>query len=428
MASSSINIGGGDDQFNRYKMPPVQAKVEGRGNGIKTRIVNCADVARALHRPPGYLCKFFGCELGAQTKIDHNAAVYIVNGAFQQNVLADTLKKFIEMFVVCTNCNLPETDLKLKKNGNITQACNACGTEALCDMTHKLCTYIANNPPDGKKKKATGKLDKATRRALKAKKNNGELVDDERASKKAAKKAAKEAAAASADPLGMTSVIDFAPDDFGGAVDFSINPDDYENDTEVQWSADTSKEAEEARLRDLGAAAAILERTPVEEENNVALKLRAYIDDGKKPTKIIAKSVKLYGEDFMIRGLMLAATVDETLTTMVPSVEERVMPTLKSIGEPMDSYTQKQYLSYLDWVAAKDGRMVNILPHLLKVAFDNDVIEDKVIQEWYKEEGPQEVRDAVKVVVEWIETAEEAGSDDEEADDSEEESDGDDEE
>ena len=58
------------DQFYRYKMPKVIAKVEGKGNGIKTVIVNMVDVAKALTRHPAYPTKFFGCELGAQTQID----------------------------------------------------------------------------------------------------------------------------------------------------------------------------------------------------------------------------------------------------------------------------------------------------------------------------------------------------------------------
>lgn len=79
------------DSFYRYKMPPIIAKVillrdnseklarnnkrlvikvEGKGNGIKTVIVNMVDVARALLRPPTYVTKYFGCELGAQTQFD----------------------------------------------------------------------------------------------------------------------------------------------------------------------------------------------------------------------------------------------------------------------------------------------------------------------------------------------------------------------
>jgi hypothetical protein len=36
--------------------PPLQ--IEGRGNGIKTNVVNCVDIAKALERPPecAFLC------------------------------------------------------------------------------------------------------------------------------------------------------------------------------------------------------------------------------------------------------------------------------------------------------------------------------------------------------------------------------------
>jgi translation initiation factor 5 len=43
------------DPFYRYKMERLQAKVEGKGNGIKTVVVNLNTVAQALGRPPA--CK-----------------------------------------------------------------------------------------------------------------------------------------------------------------------------------------------------------------------------------------------------------------------------------------------------------------------------------------------------------------------------------
>jgi len=39
------------DPFYRYKMERLQSKVEGKGNGIKTVIVNISNVAHQLARP-----------------------------------------------------------------------------------------------------------------------------------------------------------------------------------------------------------------------------------------------------------------------------------------------------------------------------------------------------------------------------------------
>lgn len=60
MASLNVNREN-SDAFYRYKMPALMAKVEGKGNGIKTVVVNMPEVAKALQRPPS--CKALcGCE------------------------------------------------------------------------------------------------------------------------------------------------------------------------------------------------------------------------------------------------------------------------------------------------------------------------------------------------------------------------------
>lgn len=66
----SINIDGSNDPSYRYQMPRILGKVEGRGNGIRTALPNVADVARALKRSPEHITKFYGCELGAQSRYD----------------------------------------------------------------------------------------------------------------------------------------------------------------------------------------------------------------------------------------------------------------------------------------------------------------------------------------------------------------------
>jgi len=45
------------DPFYRYKMERLQSKIEGKGNGIKSVIVNLSSVAHSLSRDPA--CKFY---------------------------------------------------------------------------------------------------------------------------------------------------------------------------------------------------------------------------------------------------------------------------------------------------------------------------------------------------------------------------------
>ncbi|PWN53268.1 hypothetical protein IE53DRAFT_302810, partial [Violaceomyces palustris] len=145
-----------EDKFYRYRMPLLQTKIEGKGNGIKTVIPNMADIARALSRPPSYPTKFFGCELGAQTTQDDKTERYIVNGAHDANRLRELLDGFIDKFVLCGDCKNPETDLKIMKDGDILRDCKACGKRSGVDMRHKLTTFITKNPPPKKVKGAKG--------------------------------------------------------------------------------------------------------------------------------------------------------------------------------------------------------------------------------------------------------------------------------
>ena len=104
-----INIAGTtpvDDPEYRYKMPAVFGKIEGSGNGIKTAIPNISNVASSLHRDPGEVNKFFGCELGAQTTYNEDTDRAIVNGAHTDDTLQKLVHKYIEFFVNCPTCGL----------------------------------------------------------------------------------------------------------------------------------------------------------------------------------------------------------------------------------------------------------------------------------------------------------------------------------
>ncbi|XP_002965983.2 probable eukaryotic translation initiation factor 5-1 [Selaginella moellendorffii] len=125
MELQNIGSRNNNDAFYRYKMPKLATKIHGRGNGIKTSIVNMVEVAKALSRSPAHVTRFFGCELGAQSSFNDKTNTFIVNGAHETPKLCDLLDRFIEKYVQCYKCGNPETDILLDKM--ISLKCAACG-------------------------------------------------------------------------------------------------------------------------------------------------------------------------------------------------------------------------------------------------------------------------------------------------------------
>eukprot|EP00475_Leptophrys_vorax_P028945 TRINITY_DN421_c0_g1_i1.p1 TRINITY_DN421_c0_g1~~TRINITY_DN421_c0_g1_i1.p1 ORF type:complete len:414 (-),score=147.24 TRINITY_DN421_c0_g1_i1:62-1303(-) len=217
MSGGNVNIGGSnDDASYRYKMPRLVTKIEGRGNGIKTVIVNMSDIAKALHIDPAYPTKFFGVELGAQSKYDKANDKSVVNGAHNQKDLANLLNKFIEIFILCPNCHLPEITMSVKKV--IKVDCAACGHNDVLRTDHKLSTYILKNPPVASAKMKRVKENVKSREA-------DEAVTEAKLKEKVATKVKKTKKA--------------------------------DNEDDVVWFTDTSAEAQKARQAEEMAAMGI---------------------------------------------------------------------------------------------------------------------------------------------------------------------------
>ena len=160
------------DPFYRYKMERLQSKIEGKGNGIKTVIVNLSSVAQSLARPGAYVIKYFGFELGAQTNTNPADDRWIINGAHEASKLQDYLDGFINKFVLCKKCKNPETDVVIK-DGRILLDCKACGQRSDVDLRLKLSGFILKNQPK------KGKKDKSEKKAARKAKQNGNADAEE---------------------------------------------------------------------------------------------------------------------------------------------------------------------------------------------------------------------------------------------------------
>ena len=427
MALQNIGAANSDDAFYRYKMPKMITKIEGRGNGIKTNIVNMVDIAKALARPASYTTKHFGCELGAQSKFDEKTGTSLVNGAHETAKLAGLLENFIKKYVQCYGCGNPETEIIITKTEMITLKCAACGFISDVDMRDKLTTFILKNPPEQKK---GSKDKKAMRRAEKERVKEGEAADEEQ--KKLKKDSKKKTSASSKDASskaapGKKKVNGSAKKANGSSdEDHSNSPAGSQNgdhdaadddDDDVQWQTDTSLEAARQRIQEqLNAATAemvMLSTTEAEQEKKPqkakkeAHPNRNGVSTEAKPAAEVSSYDSLVSD---IKSRLSKGSTPSQLQSFLSSATGTPQETMTALFQALFDGAGKGFAKeigkkkgYLSAVVQDEGSQMLLLRAVelfcgkasgdalkevalaLKVFYDEDLVEEEIIVEWYQE-------------------------------------------
>merc|ERR1711862_591249 len=68
-------------------------------------------------------------------------------GAHDGNTFQGLLDKFIEKYILCENCSLPELRMKVQKD-TLNARCMECGWSGRLDCGHKIGAFICKNPPN----------------------------------------------------------------------------------------------------------------------------------------------------------------------------------------------------------------------------------------------------------------------------------------
>ncbi|PVD25900.1 hypothetical protein C0Q70_13564 [Pomacea canaliculata] len=388
------------DQFYRYKMPRLLAKVEGKGNGIKTVIVNMVEIAKALSRPPTYPTKYFGCELGAQTQFDGKNDRYIVNGSHDAEKLQNLLDGFIKKFVLCPECSNPETNLIVStKKQTIQQRCIACGNNSNVDMRHKLTTFILKNPPE---------MDPQTQTPSKGKKSKKDKKDEsDRHSPEANTQQQMAAQRAS-----------------GGNID--VPPENAEA-ADDDWGDEVSEEAVKQRMEELSGAAKGLALTDdLEKTDKDRLDIVYQLVKSKHQSGELKKCIKEVGieaERLEVTDKLPLILVEVLLTDKVLTQVKEYSVIFRMFCEE-NHRAQKYLLGGLELLMGKEyaATLMPRVPHILKIFYDLDILDEEVILEWAKKvtkkyvskEVALQLREKAKPFTDWLEQAEEEEEDDDE--------------
>ncbi|PLB48974.1 eukaryotic translation initiation factor 5 [Aspergillus steynii IBT 23096] len=409
------------DPFYRYKMERLQSKIEGKGNGIKTVVVNLNSVAQSLSRPPSYVIKYFGFELGAQANAKPTDDRWIINGAHDAAKLQDYLDGFITKFVLCKKCKNPETDVIIKDD-KIVLDCKACGQRSDVDPRLKLSTFITRNTPSKGGKKDKG--DKKARRERK-KKNDEAANGDNNGSPG-------DSNSDNGDENGDDALAANSDDELTRRIQSEakgIEADEIEDD---DWAVDVSEEAVKARAKDLPDD---LKRSLVLEDadEDGADGPSAYDELGSwilntatekgGVTKVgdvdIYMKAKEYGIESKHKTVaVLAQTIfDEKIVKQIASRAGLLKKLITSERH------EKAFLGGTERFVGKDRPelLAQISPILLGY-YENDLVSEETLKAWGSKASKKyvdistskKVRKAAEPFLQWLETAE---SEEEESDD-----------
>ncbi|KAG6777432.1 eukaryotic translation initiation factor 5-like [Populus alba x Populus x berolinensis] len=446
MALQNIGASNSDDAFYRYKMPKMVTKVEGRGNGIKTNIVNMVDIAKALARPASYTTKYFGCELGAQSKFDEKTGTSLVNGSHETAKLAGLLENFIKKYVQCYGCGNPETEIIITKSQMLQLKCAACGFVSDVDMRDKLTTFILKNPPESKK---GSKDKKALRRAEKERLKEGEAADEEL--KKLKKEGKKKGSSLKDGPAKASSTkkkANSSDEERMSPTHSQVDEKEevVDDDDDVQWQTDTSLEAARQRIQEqLSAATADMVMLSTEETEKKARALSK--ENGSPKVASPAREDKPKAENgspsthgtlvnelkLSLRKGVSASQLKSTLSALTGSAQEKMDALFEALFEGVAKGFVKEVAKKKNYLAAAvtqdEGSQLLLLRAIgafcgksgssalkevaliLKTLYDADVLEEEYIVQWYQEGLKGSNKDSqiwknAKPVIEWLQNAE----------------------
>ncbi|WP_207587363.1 translation initiation factor IF-2 subunit beta [Halomontanus rarus] len=109
---------GGDEQ--RLQIPDPQAQKD----GAFTRFTNLGEIADVLSREDEHVHRFIQRELGTSGKLGDGRGRY--NGTFSGQDFSAAIDAYVEEYVLCSECGLPDTRL-VREDRTPMLRCDACG-------------------------------------------------------------------------------------------------------------------------------------------------------------------------------------------------------------------------------------------------------------------------------------------------------------
>jgi len=110
-------------KHERLELPRLRQSVI----GMRTIIYNFKEIADALNRDPQHLLKYLTREMATAATMQESRVIF--QGKFSSETLGRLIQRYVENFVVCPVCKLPDTKIVKEKRLSFL-ICEACGAKS----------------------------------------------------------------------------------------------------------------------------------------------------------------------------------------------------------------------------------------------------------------------------------------------------------
>ncbi|MFB6094254.1 MAG: translation initiation factor IF-2 subunit beta [Halanaeroarchaeum sp.] len=113
-----------EDQEARFDVPDPDVRPE----GSVTVYENFQSTVDALGREDEHVLKFLQDELGTSAHLDERGRARL-KGEFNERRVNEVLEEYLETYVICPECGLPDTKLTTERGAELL-TCDACGARS----------------------------------------------------------------------------------------------------------------------------------------------------------------------------------------------------------------------------------------------------------------------------------------------------------
>lgn len=333
---------------------------------------------------------------------------FIVNGSHDATKLQDLLDGFIRRYVLCPECDNPETELLVNaKKGSISQGCKACGFHGPIEVNHKVNTFILKNPPNLNPAAQGSSLTegKRSKRSKKTGENGVDTVNN---------------TSSSGDAEATATQGTGENDGFVRNVSVA----EEEDDEGTTWTADISEAAVRARMQDLTDGAKNMtisddtEKTEKERLDIFYDFVKARRDDNQLENVQIHKELANEAERLDV-ALKAPLVLAELLFSANIIQELRKHRNLLLRFTHNNLKAQRYLMGGLEQIVSlHSDKLLDKVPGILKLFYDSDILEEKTILDWatkvskkyVSKDISEKIHEKAKPFVQWLQEAEEEES------------------